>query len=592
MNMTDTSEQLRRFTLAWSVRAPAIMLTIGIVVSVLVHVGVGAVALHKPIGYIDPADLAGDRQSVRVKRATYDLVLPSEPVPGNIPGSADGPAEKSIQDLSRDLLLQSPALLPDAAFEPTLEMRTPEEKPATPMSEELAIALPGFELPSDLLERLNARSPVSDVDPGGAAFETYAGGSVKLAGDLLAAGDGMGPGVASTSGSADGLDAAVMAATGLDLGLDGAMADSGDGSVDKIRLPIDDLLAPPIELPLELRPPQSLDDDFDYLLRRYDEAGQPGWFEIEVVPQRSLRKLRAMSKDVVFLVDTSSSLPQATVDQAVRGVRDALGTLNEGDRFNIVLFNERVRFFSPDRPHPATQANLVKAGDFLRVAKAEGYTDVNTALSRLLQRDTDADRVYNLVLISDGQPTRGVIDTRDLINLITRDNDLSASIYCVGIGRRPDRELLNFLAYRNKGFCLFEIDSQRTAATVVDLLSRIRYPLIKDVRLNIVGLDPSTVYPRDLPNIHQNQRFDVFGRYVVPGQFTMRILGRGADGPVDFTFNRDLERAPVGDRAIARDWAFWKLHHLYSEVLLRGETPALQRQIDELGERYDLKTLY
>ena len=69
-------------------------------------------------------------------------------------------------------------------------------------------------------------------------------------------------------------------------------------------------------------------------------------------------------------------------------------------------------------------------------------------------------------------------------------------------------------------------------------------------------------------------------------------LGRGADGPVDFTFNRDLERAPIGDRAIARDWAFWKLHHLYSEVLRRGETPGLQRQIDELGERYDLKTLY
>lgn len=589
--MTDSPEQPRPFTPAWSVRVPAVMLTIGIVVSVLIHVGLGAATLHRPIGYVDPADLAGDRQTVRIKRATYDLVLPPEPAPGSAGAPAE--AEPTIEDLSLDLLSQSPAPLPDAAFEPELDMRSPEERVAAPLAEELAIALPGFELSSELLDQLNARAPVADTEAGPAAFNTYAGGSAKVAGDLLTPGNGMGTGI----GTGGGLDTAVAAATGLDLGLDGpgttgGMASGAGDDVDTLALPIDDLLAPPIELPVELRPPQALDDDFDYLLRRYDEQGRPGYFEIEVVPKRSLRKLRAMPKDVVFLVDTSSSLPQATVDQAVRGVRDALGTLNEGDRFNIVLFNEQVRFFSPDRPQPATQANLVKAGDFLRVAKAEGYTDVNAALSRLLQRDVAADRVYNLVLISDGQPTRGVIDTRDLINLITRDNDLNASIYCIGVGRRPDRELLNFLAYRNKGFSLFVTDDARTAGTIVDLLSRIRYPLVKDVRLNIVGLDPTTVYPRDLPNIHQNQRFDVFGRYVVPGQFTMRILGRGADGPVDFTFNRDLERAPIGDRAIARDWAFWKLHHLYSEVLRRGETPGLQRQIDELGERYDLKTLY
>ncbi|MFP3787422.1 hypothetical protein, partial [Burkholderia sp. SIMBA_024] len=76
---------------------------------------------------------------------------------------------------------------------------------------------------------------------------------------------------------------------------------------------------------------------------------------------------------------------------------------------------------------------------------------------------------------------RGVIDTRRLIDLITRDNDLSASIYCVGVGDRQDRELLDFLAYRNKGRSVFVEDVDRAAPAINDLLSRLRYPLIRGV---------------------------------------------------------------------------------------------------------------
>ena len=239
-----------------------------------------------------------------------------------------------------------------------------------------------------------------------------------------------------------------------------------------------------------------------------------------------------------------------------------------------------------------TPENIAKARAFLKGADSEGWTDVNAALRGLLMRDVTGERAYDIILVSDGQPTRGVLDTRELINLITRDNDLVSSIYCVGIGRSQNRELLDFLAYRNKGFSVFADRSDDAPVVIRDLLSRLRYPLINDLRVNVVGIDTQETYPLDLPNIHQGEQFQIFGRFKQAKPFTMHVTGRSAGRPVDFTFTLDLRKAIEGDRAVAEGWAFWKLHHLYSEMIRRGEEPALLAQIRELRKKYKLKTLY
>ena len=43
---------------------------------------------------------------------------------------------------------------------------------------------------------------------------------------------------------------------------------------------------------------------------------------------------------------------------------------------------------------------------------------------------------------------------------------------------------------------------------------------------------------------------------------------------------------------VSQTWAFWKLHHLYSEVIRTGEDPQLLHQIEMLQNQYGLQTLY
>lgn len=340
--------------------------------------------------------------------------------------------------------------------------------------------------------------------------------------------------------------------------------------------------------------PEHLDNDFDYTLNVYPASRGPDFFRVDIRGRRSLARLRTMAKDVVFLVDTSGSIAQPWVNGAMRGIRDSLSGLNAEDRFNIVLFDETPRFFSLGRNRPVDAQALADAGDFLAGTESQGYTDVNHALSRLLVRDVEPDRVYSLILISDGKPTRGVMDTRELINRITRDNNLNAGIYCVGIGTGQNQPLLDFLAYRNRGDCVFVKKTSGTAAAIRDLISRIRYPILKQVHLDAVGVSVTDVVPQALPDIHQAQRTVVYGRFdrASTPDLTIRVQGANHGQAYDFTFRRSLQQAEPGDETIASGWAFQKLHHLYSELLEAPDPKSVQKQIQTLRRTYKLKTLY
>ncbi len=565
-------------------RSPQLVLTVAVLLSVVLHAALVFFVIDRPLGYIDLASLEADRSPVTVKRASYDTFTR----PRASEGASEEPGPSELETLASAVIDQAQPELPVDAPDADTSLRNLDEQPPDRDPSEMAVELPPFELPEAAVADLSPSRPTelsyrdsalagTDVRP----TDAPAAARTALTSLEPSPGQGDSPALGGAAGGIASVERRPMT----------------DEAGSALALDLPQIALPGLELP-DAKPPQpavSLDDDFEYRVSRYTDRREPeGWFRVQITAKRSLRKLRAMPKDVVFLIDTSSSLPQSWVEQVTRGVAESLPALNDGDRFNIVMFNQSPQALSSERIQPVNAETLAAARRFLDGAQSDGWTDVNAALRRLLVRDTETERAYVLVLISDGLPTRGVTDTRDLINLITRDNDRVAGIYCVTVGDRQNAELLDFLAYRNKGRSIHVTRRDEAAAAIRDLLSELRYPLIKDVRLGFVGLDRGTVFPLDLPDIHQGQTFEVFGRYNAadPERFTMRVAGISADGPVDFTFTRALADAPPGDEQIAKSWAFQKLHHLYSEIIRLGEREELLDQIKQLRKDYKLKTLY
>lgn len=572
---------------------PGLSLIIAATISLLVHAAVALSMYNRPLGRVDPTLLAPP-QLFQVRRAD-DLIIPDRA------GLIDRISHDSVRnrakmiDLSKALLTQVEAASDTAVGPPRPVLDTYQlisDARQQPLDDPTAV-MPSFQVPTVVLEEVTRRPRLK------IAISSSERSSV------------------SRTDQAPPIDHSLAQRANVHQLLDYAGLRAASPDLPALSRPelfelrptsvtrfLDPFSEPPAidfaQIALagttRMSVPEKLDHDFDYELSVYQAPEQRGtsggYFRVDITGRRSLKKLATMPKDVVFLIDTSSSISQSWVRAAVSGVSGALGSLNSDDRFNIVLFDEKVAFFNPDRIQPFTEKTLAKSQAFLRGARSTGMTDVTRALSRLLVRDVTRHRVYHLVLISDGRPTRGVKDTRELINLITRDNDLAASIYCVGIGSGQNRELLTFLAYRNRGFCLFESKRQLVAHSIRNMLGRLRYPIIKDVSVSIVGLDSEAIYPRDLPNIHQGESFSVYGKFEQPVEFTMRLIGYNGTQVYDVTFNRSLSIAPRGDKTIAHHWARWKLHHLYSALMRHGATEQIREQIDRLRKEYGLKTLY
>ncbi len=545
----------------------------------------------RPIGRVDPTLLGPRHESFQVLRSERDLIL-EEPMTLGAAGPEQPRA--ALADMAEALLhSQPPAPTRAAALSPASEALrpTPESRPVVSTRASSPVELPEAVTRAVVDPRALELSYVPDAAAQRGQPDTDASGAPRVAQAALL-GTGLTPAWA-------GLTPPVPMPT---------IADRSD--ID--RRPLDASLAPPpmdfaalaLSDTLKVAVPEKLDDDFEYFLTTYTPTAQRsffgpaqpadrrGYFRVDIRAKRTLSKLTTMPKDVVYVIDTSESIAQPWVDAAIAGVRDGLSLLNPGDRFNIVLFKENPAFLSAQGVIRFDEAALQRAQTFLNTAQSGGYTDVNAAVSRLLVRDVEVQRVYSLVLISDGVPTRGVMNTRELINLVTRDNDLAASIYCVGIGDKQNKALLDFLAYRNKGFSVVAPDAAGARATLRDLLGRLRYPLVKNVGFTVAGLDGSEVHPEALPTIHQGEQFSLFGRFNTTTEFTMRLSGLNGVKPVDFTFTRDLAQAAAGDESLARDWAFWKLHHLYNELLRATDGRDIQQQIREVSREYKLKNVY
>lgn len=570
-----------------TVRKPGTVFAIVVGVSLLAHAAVVWAAFDVPLGRLDPDGLKRAMPTLRVVRApAYDRVG------RDIDGMGEEAAPQlAAEALAQQMLEQTPPPMRDFG-EAQLDLR-PVDDAAPPLAAEtLAVDVSSYELPTDLLAELSGGAPADIEGAGGVSGDGDGRGGNRagsLAGELLAGGGG-GGGIGS--GGLGGASGGTRRGIAPDPLLDDLALNDLRPMDTQFELPDLDLTATALDNSTELDVPEQLDNDFDYTLTTFDPLNEPGYFRVDITPRRSLQKMQAMPKDVVFLVDTSSSVPQEWVREVVRGVQESLPTLNRGDRFNIVLFDDTPSFFSTRGMKDATPENLAAARDFLTTARSEGYTDVNAALRQLLVRDIDPKRVYEIVLISDGQPTRGVMSTRDLINLITRDNDLAASIYSIGIGPKQDPALLDFLAYRNKGKGTSITDRKTAAAEIARFLSDLRYPLIRDVKLSVAGLEAGGVFPRDVPNIHQGETFSLYGRFGEAKSFVMQLDGQNAGQKVSFTFTRDLGAARRGDADIAKEWGRWKLHDLYNRILREGDSPQLQAQVEYLRKRYGLKTVY
>ncbi|MDE2028102.1 MAG: VWA domain-containing protein, partial [Candidatus Omnitrophica bacterium] len=217
-----------------------------------------------------------------------------------------------------------------------------------------------------------------------------------------------------------------------------------------------------------------------YQLFKYKAPSGEKYFKLIVKVRDATLNFPVIPKEVIFLLDASGSIGKERLSQVKAGIAYSLKHLNPQDRFNIVVFKDKSVSFSPSSLKPDA-ANIKNALVFLHDLKSWSTTDIYGALRSSITMPHPFVPSYR-VLISDGIPTAGIVDDRHVINEISYINDNKVSIFTFGGGADVDPYMLDFIAFKNRGWSTV-VDREYSMGRQLDrLYDQIKDPLLLHVR--------------------------------------------------------------------------------------------------------------
>ncbi|MCC6993423.1 MAG: VWA domain-containing protein [Deltaproteobacteria bacterium] len=259
-----------------------------------------------------------------------------------------------------------------------------------------------------------------------------------------------------------------------------------------------------------------LADDRFTALAVHRPAGQTGTFALTVVPDLLADARNVTHQEVVFLIDISGSMGGESLPQAVAALRLCLRHLREGDRFNVLAFDDRIERFQP-RPVPFTQATLEQADAWASRLAARGGTEL---LAPLLEAVRQTDGV--IVLLTDGQVGNEAQIERDV--MAARK---AARIYSFGIGTNVSDALLRGLGRHTGGAVEFIHPGERIDDKVIAQFARAIAPRVTELSVKWDGVEVGEVCPGELPALIDGEPWTVYGRIEPTSMPSGRVEVRG-----------------------------------------------------------------
>jgi hypothetical protein len=335
---------------------------------------------------------------------------------------------------------------------------------------------------------------------------------------------------------------------------------------------------------------ESIDAFLDIDVATYvDPSDKAKYYRIKIFAKKDA-KLRVMPKEIIFTIDCSLSISSDRLEEFKKGIRYCLTNLNPGDVFNIVAFRETPIYFAPQSV-AATPSTIDAAEKFVSGLTSNNRTDVYEVFTSLVKAPL-ARKPSNIILISDGRPTHGVVDSRELLTSITQLNAKARPIFAFSGGSRVNRYLLDFIAYQNRAWSQYIKKSTNIDKGLAEFYEKIRDPIFLNLRYRLSGLSEAETFPKSLPDFYRDAEFTLYGKFEGEDQFSMQLLGDIDAETQELVFSRALSESKDGGPDVMKGYAFNKIYHLISRVSAKGADTELIAEINRLSKKYGVLTPY
>jgi Ca-activated chloride channel family protein len=333
----------------------------------------------------------------------------------------------------------------------------------------------------------------------------------------------------------------------------------------------------------------------DALLTYNNDRG--GFFTLILQPPDKVLPRDIVSREIVFVLDTSGSMSGFPLEISKSIMRRAIQELREKDSFNMVTFAGHASVLW-SQPRANTEANRNEALAFLETLSGGGGTEMMKAINAALGGTHDPEKIRIVAFLTDGY----VGNDMQIIDAV-RKYAGTTRVFSFGIGRSVNRYLMDGMARAGRGeveYALSEKVGEKVAARFYD---RINAPVLTDIVIDWGPLadvvETDELYPRLIPDLFSVKPVIIKGRYRAgdgdrSGMITLR--GRTANGPFERRVKVTLPKDAPANPMLATLWARAKVEDLMDRDLLgiqQGKPdPAIKEEIVGLGLGYRLLTKY
>jgi len=339
-------------------------------------------------------------------------------------------------------------------------------------------------------------------------------------------------------------------------------------------------------------------EDFGLTLLTHREAGKQGYFLLMISPKDDWSEQEYSAKDVVFVVDTSGSMAEeGKMEKARAALLYGVRILRPQDRFNIISFAGEEHLMEA-RLISADESGRARGEAFVKRLKPVGGTNINQSLLASLRQfgETDRERPKMLVFMTDGLPTVDETNVTKIVDNVRKASKPGVRLFTFGVGYDVNTALLDKLAAENSGVADYVEPKEDLEAKVSNFFSKVNYPVLTDLQLDLGGAQTDLIYPRSVPDAFRGSQVTLIGRYGNESDLKsvqLRLTGKAGASMRTYTYpNLSFPLRSDANDYLPRLWATRRVGWLMEQVRSNGEQKELRDEIVDLGTRYGIVTPY
>ncbi|XP_044204465.1 inter-alpha-trypsin inhibitor heavy chain H3-like [Thunnus albacares] len=198
--------------------------------------------------------------------------------------------------------------------------------------------------------------------------------------------------------------------------------------------------------------------------------------------------LPRVPKNVVFVIDRSTSMRGTKIQQTREAMLAIIKDLDEEDYFALIQFDSIIDPWKESLTK-ATKENVAEAMAHIGKLSARGATNINDAVLRgvnMLVKDRQENKLPEgsidmIILLTDGMPNTGESNVPRIQENVRSAIGGNMSLFCLGFGNDVDYSFLDVMSKQNKGLARRIYEASDATLQLQGFYEEVSSPLLLDV---------------------------------------------------------------------------------------------------------------